>query len=158
MQSHARAAIAGLVLAGFGCPGTLDNPARFLIDAEPEVGPDGNGCPDIPGGVLRGTCTSAGCHSAADKTQGLDLESPGVASRLVGACALGGGLLIDPDQPSRSVMYAKVTIAPPFGSRMPLGKPPLDSTTIACVLSWVSAQKGTASDCDAGQGADVNTQ
>ena len=158
MRSQARAAIAGLAFAGLGCPGTLDDPARFLIDAEPAVGTDGNGCPDIPDGVFRGTCTSAGCHSAADKTQGLDLESPGAASRLVGACAFGGGLLIDPGQPSRSVVYTKVTIAPPFGSRMPLGKPPLDSKTIACVLSWVSAQEGTASDCDAGQAADANTQ
>ena len=86
--------------------------------------------------------------------QGLDLESPGVQSRLVGMCAQGGGLLIDPAEPSRSVLYEKLTPTPPFGARMPLGKAPLDPVTLACVLAWVSAQQGSVSDCNGGATAD----
>jgi hypothetical protein len=52
-----------------------------------------------------------------------------------------------------SIVYAKVTFTPPFGSRMPLGKPPLDDPTIACVLAWISAQKGSASPCGDDSGA-----
>jgi hypothetical protein len=71
----------------------------------------------------------------------LDLESPGVFSRLSGKMAQGGsGLLIDPSQPDMSVLYTKLTTTPPFGSRMPLTGTPLDDSTVTCVLTWI--QKG----------------
>jgi hypothetical protein len=148
--------VLGLVcILVLGCAGTLDNPSRFLRDAGAATG-DGGACPDVPTSVFAVTCATSGCHSAVDMTQGLDLQSPDVASRLVGACARGGGLLVDPDHPSQSVLYTKLTLAPPFGSRMPLGKTSLDPTMLACVLGWVSAQTGTASPCgdDAGPSPD----
>ena len=93
--------------------------------------------------------------SAAAKSQNLDLQSPGVAARLVGVAASGGGLLIDPTDPSQSVVYTKLTATPPFGSRMPLGMVPLDDAMLACVLSWVSQQMGSAGGDDA---ADAGVQ
>jgi hypothetical protein len=139
-------ACVALVAVAAGCPGTLEDPGRFydaaddagfVEDAQP--GPDGQDCPSVPG-MLGQTCTAASCHSASTKAQGLDLQSPDVAARLIGVAATEGpGLLIDPSAPSNSVLYAKVTAQPPFGARMPLGVAPLDSATIACVLAWVTA-------------------
>jgi hypothetical protein len=142
------------LLTDLGCPGSLDDPARFLPDAGGS-GADGAACPDVPTTVFVPICATAGCHTAADKIQGLDLESPNPASRLVGACARGGGLLANPTNPSQSVVYTKLTITPPFGSRMPLGKPSLDDATTACVLAWISAQTGSASPCGADASQDA---
>ena len=149
--------IAALLVVCAGCAGTLDDPARFMSGA----GADGaasalgnsvqdvdGGCLDVPTQLFAVTCASAGCHSAADKAQGLDLQSPNVALRLVGVCATeGSGMLIDPSNPPDSVVYTKLSSSPPFGVRMPSGKPPLDDATLACVLTWISAQQGIAGSC-----------
>jgi hypothetical protein len=148
----------GLGSTLLGCPGTLEDPARFLGatgndaalagDAAPagdaqlsEVGEllsDGASCPNVPQAILRPTCTSAGCHNAQDKAQGLDLQSPDVETRLVGVPAREGpGLLIDSSAPSSSVLYTKLTSRPPFGARMPLTGV-LDDPTIACILAWIA--------------------
>jgi hypothetical protein len=150
-----------------GCPGTLEDPAAFLdaaragdLAADASLSEAGN-CPDVPRSVFIPSCTTVGCHDAQTKTQGLDLQSPGVASRLVGVPATEGpGLLIDPSAPSSSVLYLKLTPKPPFGARMPLvGR--LDDATIACVLAWVTAQGTTTGDSDAGDdldGGSANTE
>jgi hypothetical protein len=157
-----------LCAASAGCPGTLEDPERFLAadggliaQGQPadEGGISGEGggsnCPDVPQ-TLSTTCTGAGCHNAMDKAQGLDLQSPNLASRLVGVQATEGpGLLIDPSNPSASVLYLKVTGSPPFGSRMPQGRAPLDDATIACVLAWVTQQvspSGSSNDGGADDG------
>jgi hypothetical protein len=146
-----RAGILGVLLACTACPGTLDDPARFTTDGGSGGGEGGDGgCPDIPTQVFAKVCSTSGCHTTADKIQGLDLQAPAVASRLVGVCARGGGLLIDLTHPMQSVIYEKVTIAPPFGARMPLGMPPLDDPTIACLLTWISQQQGSAGSCGDG--------
>jgi hypothetical protein len=141
-----------------GCPGTLDDPAAF-IEAERDGGvvpaadaavPEAATCPDVPQSVFVHSCTSAGCHNAQSKTQGLDLQSPDVARRLVGVPATEGpGLLIDPSAPSSSVLYLKLTPIPPFGARMPLAGM-LDDATVGCVLEWVTEQANPAGDSDAG--------
>jgi hypothetical protein len=129
------------VLACAACPGTLGDRARFLVETDggDDAGGDA-GCPDVPSAVLAPKCGISGCHSAADKSQGLDLQSPNVASRLVGVCSRGGGYLVDPVHPEQSVLYEKITAMPPFGVRMPFARPPLDDATIACVLAWASQQ------------------
>jgi hypothetical protein len=169
--------IGGLLAASIGCAGTLDDPARFLDAPDDDGGrlaADGDvpeiatpssdsGCPDI-GPVLLSDCTGAGCHNSMDKAQGLDLQSPNLAARLIGVPATEGpGLLIDPTTASSSILYAKVTATPPFGARMPLGAKPLDSATIGCVLTWIAQQTtshsagGTLDDSGggAGPGADA---
>ncbi len=124
------------------CPGSLGDPDRCLsIESDAGTALDtGSQCPDVPGVVFAGNCTLAGCHNAADRANGLDLQSPGVGARLLNVRATGGpGLLIDPANPSQSVVYTKLTPAPPFGVRMPFGKMPLDVATVGCVLTWVSS-------------------
>jgi hypothetical protein len=143
-----------LAMGCVACPGTLDDPSRFYDAAPPgdeappqrsvDAGidaPGNTGCADVPT-MFHSTCGTPGCHSAASHTQGLDLETPDVAARLVGVTAMGGGLLIDTSTPDKSVIYTKLTSSPPFGSQMPLGKPALDATALACVHAWVSAQTG----------------
>jgi hypothetical protein len=131
-----RFAIVAAVAACVGCPGSLEDPGRFTSAS--------SSCPDVPQAIFNQTCSStAGCHSATDKQLGLDLQSPDVASRLVGVKAMGGGgvdYLVDPTNPSKSVIYTKLTAFPPFGARMPFSETPLDDATIACVLQWITTQ------------------
>jgi hypothetical protein len=131
-------AVVSFVATCIGCPANLEDPARFS-DA---TGP----CQDlVPQEVFVKVCSTPGCHSAVDKMLGLDLQSPGVASRLIGVHAVGGtGLLIDPSNPAMSVLYTKLTANPPFGVRMPFTRPPLDDATIACVLQWITLQVSDA--------------
>jgi hypothetical protein len=144
-----RSLLVALPLACTACPGTLEDPERFTDGA----GGSASGCPDIASTLLVPTCAKSGCHSATDKAQGLDLESPDVAARLVGVKSTeGAGLLVDPSAPATSVLYTKLTTIPPFGSRMPLAGTPVDGATLACVLEWVSA-----SAADAGPIADAST-
>jgi hypothetical protein len=129
-----RIAVVTLVAACVGCPGSLEDPSRFSDAA--------GSCPDVPTALFATTCsTTAGCHSATDKQLGLDLQTPGVASRLIGVHPVGGpGLLVDPSNPAMSVVYTKLTAMPPFGVRMPFGEAPLDDATVACVLQWITLQ------------------
>ncbi len=126
-----------------GCPGSLEDPARF--DSEFGIGDAGTGgsspaCPDIPT-FLATTCGTAGCHSAASPQQNLDLVSPDVLTRLSGQSAMEGpGLLIDTSDPASSVLYLKMVSPPPFGSLMPLGGTPVSAANLACVLGWISGK------------------
>jgi hypothetical protein len=137
-----RIALAGLVAASVGCPGSLEDPGRFSDAA--------TACPDVPQDIFGKVCSTPGCHSSVDKMLGLDLQSPDVASRLVGVPATGGpGLLIDPANPAMSIIYMKLTAMPPYGVRMPFNEPPLDDATIACVLEWITAEVADAGAEDA---------
>jgi hypothetical protein len=151
--------VAGLALAAStaGCPTTsLEDPGRF--DAgEGSLGNsaagggsgeggaaaigigEGGACPDLPQ-FFAATCTASSCHNASDEAQGLDLQSPDVASRLVGVMATeGSGLLVDPSSPGASILYLKLMAHPPFGAQMPLGQPPLSAAMTGCVLDWIQA-------------------
>ncbi len=140
-----------LCAACTGCPGGLEDPGRFSVNAA------SGSCLDVPQTVFLPDCATALCHSTADKMQGLDLQSADVASRLVGVPSTeGSGLLIDPVNPQSSVIYAKLTASPPFGVRMPFGQPPLSDATEACVLQWVTEQvDGGAGDGSTGTDATV---
>src|SRR6185437_7272428 len=114
ISTLAFAALAGAVITG--CPGTLQDPERFLGDGAA----GGGSCPDVQTTIIQGTCAVGGCHSTADKQQGLDLQSPNPDSRLVNVPATEGtGLLIDPNAPQTSILYVKLSATPPFGARMP---------------------------------------
>jgi hypothetical protein len=142
----ARLLALGALLVCTACPGSLEDPGLFV------EGDAGSGCPDIPTQVFLPDCAGSGCHSAASSQAGLDLESPDVASRLVGVPATGGrGVLVDPADPTASVLYEKLTPTPPFGARMPFIGQPLDDATMACVLDWISQLQGPdASSVDGG--------
>ncbi|HEY1695657.1 MAG TPA: malectin [Polyangiaceae bacterium] len=172
LRHHAAALAATVVaaLAWSGCAGTLTDPAAFTDSpaeagagedaaAGPEASDDSavGGCQDVPS-LFAASCAGTGCHDSVSKAQALDLVSPGVASRLVGVHATeGAGLLIDPSNPSASVVYTKLLASPPFGARMPTGST-LDDATIGCVYDWVAAQANLAAPggTDGGTGTPVD--
>ena len=139
-----------------GCPGSLDDPARFTgstsLGATPAGGNvtvDAAACGDVPQTIFQRSCINAGCHNAKDKEQGLDLQSPDLVTRLVDVRASeGAGLLVNRGTLSDSVLYTKLTSSPPFGARMPLSGA-LDDASIACVFSWITEIATSPSD-DAG--------
>ena len=126
--------LATVTLALAGCPGTLDDPERFF-PAE---------CGDVEATLLVPRCgTLAGCHVAELPAGDLDLTTPGIAARVVGVsatAACGGQNLADPASPETSILYLKVTDAPPCGSRMPLGSADLTEAEQACLRDWIAAQ------------------
>ena len=136
-----------LILACAGCPGSLNNWSSPVVDTAPtpsatdDAGtPTSPSCPDVGTVTLPQSCALGGCHDAKTKAQGLDLASPGLASRLVGVMGTEGqGLLIDPVTPNDSVMYTKLLASPPFGARMPTATA-LDAATIQCVLTWITTE------------------
>ena len=161
---------AAVFLAGTACSASVDD-AGTLLDAstdplaedagrsgepaEASTAGDGGACPDVPT-LFAQTCAAGACHSATNMAVGLDLESPNLAFRLVGACATEGtGPLLDPSDPQASVIYTKLTKTPPFGNQMPLAQPAFGEATLACVLAWASAQSGPQDTCAPGGGDDA---
>jgi hypothetical protein len=152
----ALAAGVALSAATAGCPTTsLEDPGRFDAGAGSlgstaggglgdggavSIGiGEGGACPNLAQ-FFAATCTASSCHNASDEAQGLDLQSPDVASRLVGVMATEGpGLLVDPSSPGASILYLKLTAPPPFGAQMPLGQAPLSPAMADCVLGWIEA-------------------
>jgi hypothetical protein len=134
-----------------GCPGKLQDKARFLVDAgdldaadapgEAGAGPELGPCGDVPTRLFVPSCGGTGCHGATAAQQDLDLVSADVASRVVGVQAkVCVGTLADPSNPESSLLYTKLLTGPACGAQMPLARPPLSSTDAACVLSWIAAQ------------------
>src|SRR5215471_15697582 len=83
-----------------GCPGSLDVPAAFEVDAGVSTSTSSTSsstsCGDVPTGVLAPRCGISGCHGSPMSQAKLDLVSPNVYMRLVGKAAVGGpGMLID---------------------------------------------------------------
>lgn len=131
-----------------GCPGTLDNPEAFGL---------GGACPDIPP-FLASKCGTAGCHVGPTPAQKLDLSSPGVAARVAGqpATLCVGNLLANPSDPMSSVLYRKLTDAPPCGGTMPIGGPPLTDAELDCIAEWIGTlEPGPPADAGADDAADA---
>lgn len=154
----ARVALVGALTTLGGCPGELSNKEEFEAYAESHgdagastmstagtssgtSGSAGSGsCGDVVTRIFVPSCGGTGCHSAVGPQQGLDLVSPGVASRVVGVAAKQClQVLADPANPEESVMYKKLLIRPECGAQMPLARPPLSSADVACVLAWIAA-------------------
>lgn len=80
------------------------------------------------------------CHAGAEPEAGLDLVSPGAATRLVGAPsvqeACEGLVIVDPTG-ENSLLVDKLGDTPPCGARMPFGETKLDAAEVECVRRWV---------------------
>ena len=158
-RASSRLALAGALCLLAGCPGELSNKAEFEAYAAAhgdagapammnEAGTTsttagtGNGtCGDVITRIFVPTCGGTGCHSAMAPQQGLDLVSPGVASRVVGVSAKAClQTLADPQNPEQSLIYQKLFVKPACGAQMPLARPALSSADTACVLAWIAAQ------------------
>lgn len=123
-------AVAGLELTA--CPGTIEDPERFIGGATGSTEP----CTE-PSGIFAESCTLMGCHTTSVPAVGLDLQSPNFEQRLVGVPAMGGGTLVVPGDSASSVLYTKVTDRPPFGFQMPSGLPALTQAQMDCIRDWI---------------------
>jgi hypothetical protein len=142
LAALALAALGALFAVTSGCPGTLS------LEEKQHLAYD---CPDVPSVILARRCANAGCHDADARAGGLDLVSPKLAQRLIGVPANGGaGALIDLRDPESSVLLTKLGDRPPFGARMPSGRPAIDAASYACVHAWVYAFVPLKTPVDAG--------
>ncbi|MEP7119645.1 MAG: hypothetical protein ABJE95_02000 [Byssovorax sp.] len=151
----------GLVAAVGGCPGSLDNKADFAdagFTSSGASGSTGTGsadpCGDVPAAILAAKCGGSGCHGTMSPQNGLDLESPGVAARVVDKPAkLCPGILADPSDPASSIIYTKLLATNVCSAQMPLARPPLSQKEIDCVKAWIGKQgSGTSSGASTGAG------
>jgi len=136
--------VALLLVATTGCPGTLTDKERFLVDSGTDTVPlDGTSgaCGDVVTRIFQPQCGSSGCHGALAPQQNLDLVSAGVAARVVGVNGTEcSGVLANPTSPETSLLYTKLSTHPPCGAQMPLAGTALSSADMACVLEWIAAQ------------------
>jgi hypothetical protein len=131
-----------------GCPGTLADKELYEAALDGGRGPNGldggadaGPCGDVVARIFVPTCGGTSCHGTDAPQQGLDLVSPGLASRVVGVAAKGCSVLLaDPTNPEGSLIYQKLSPSPPCGAPMPLARPPLSRADADCVLAWIAAQ------------------
>ncbi len=131
-----------------GSAGALSEPgggAGAIAGAGAEAGAAGTTnlgpCGDVPARIFVPSCGGTGCHGATASQQGLDLVSPGVASRVVGVTAkVCASILANPADPGHSLLYTKLSPNPGCGAQMPLARPPLSDDDAACILAWIAEQ------------------
>jgi hypothetical protein len=117
-----------------GCAGSLQDPERFDAGT-----PSGFVCASlnvpVKSDLLARKCT-AGCHSAAAAMSGLDLESSGVAGRLVNVSTMDCPprvRVLPADGGTLEEMISQST--PSCGTSMPPGGR-LTNAEIDCVVEW----------------------
>jgi hypothetical protein len=97
----------------------------------------------VPSSILAVTCTAKACHNSVDKAYALDLQSPGVVSRLLNqpSLELPSFKLIDPNYPNSSYIWLKVSLLmPPAGVQMPQMGTKLSPAQLQCFQQWVIAE------------------
>ena len=110
-----------------GCPGSLDRPERFVMDA----GVDG-GCPDVEQALLIPSCGGVSCHENPGAANNLDLVAAGVAARIKASTSTCQG------KPMVSFLLDKVKATPACGAQMPLGSDPLTPFEVQCLESYLA--------------------
>ncbi|MCK6547010.1 hypothetical protein L6R52_14265 [Myxococcota bacterium] len=116
-----------------GCPGSIDDPSRFIADPTCTL--------DVEQEIFVAKCGNASCHGGgAASSSGLDLVAEGFAAQLVDKPAVGcaGSVLVSSTAPDDSVLYTKLLASPSCGLRMPLGADPLTNEEVACVRAWIA--------------------
>jgi hypothetical protein len=119
----------GPLLAG-ACKDDDTNPARtvsFAHDIRPILSAPMGGC----------SCHLAptGAPGPGTVITGLDLAS---YQTLIEGGHNSGTAIVVANQPCASILYQKIGVAPPFGSRMPLGLPALSEGQIQLVHDWIA--------------------
>jgi hypothetical protein len=151
-------ALTGLLVGLAACAGTLGDAAEFSTafpadDSGADTASPGEAgavaCGDVPTTILQATCGVVGCHNPASPAEGLDLGSPGVASRLFNVPGTEdpalGLRLIDSLHPQQSIILTKLrTSTVPYGAQMPLGGTPLTDNQVSCVAAWIASVVATA--------------
>lgn len=133
-----------------GCPSGLDDPDRFLGDGGAVNNPDtgvqdgGMAACDPVTDIFPASCAAQVCHSSSAMLASLDLESPGVFSRVSQANAQSscpGDPIVDMNNPTESVLYKKVT-GTQCGGIMPPSGGQLNQSQIDCIEQWIMNGSG----------------
>ncbi len=145
----ARGSCAGLATAAVvaACTGTISGGAPSPVGAATSDGATGGGgeagpaavCPNVVTSIFTPRCAVAPCHTTISPAGSLDLQSPNIYARLVGATGPFGGTLIATDHdPSASLFYQVLEGVPPAGyNAMPLSGAPLTADELSCVRAWI---------------------
>ena len=153
--------MASLTASLGACPGRLENPEDFVGSS-----PDGAiatctiGVSAVEAQLIRPRCATANCHDRAGHAGGLDLETPGLAARLlnVRSSMCAGRVLVDPASPAAGYFVEKLSASPRCGGRMPLGAPALSAGELTCVRGWLATltvDAGTPMDVPRDTGTDA---
>ena len=158
-------------VTSLACPGSIDDPAPFfaareriaIVDSPPQENPPEvpdtipteqsaepmteqftenplpTGC--VPQEIFARSCLDSGCHNQASSAGSLDLESAGIAQRILSQPAVicKGSLLVDPNAPLEGIFWRKMAGPVPCGAPMPLGKPALTQDEKDCLQAWLLA-------------------
>jgi hypothetical protein len=110
------------------CAGRIEDPDRFI---ECQI--------DVEVDIFRQTCATSGCHVAGtNAAAGLDLASPGVASRLVNKPSTCNGKLFL-SGPDEGYLLEKVSQElPDCGTRMP-ATGTLTDEELRCIRRWAES-------------------
>jgi hypothetical protein len=82
------------------------------------------------------------CHLPTVAGPGIGTTSSGLDLGTMESLRVGGGIsqerIVVPTEPCESVLFQKVSGAPPFGARMPYGGPYLNDDDIEKVHDWIA--------------------
>lgn len=89
--------------------------------------------------VFTPTCSSIGCHDSLGQQSGLVLARGSGYANTVGKASVETPTLklIQPNDPTNSYLYRKITGAGITGNRMPQGGPYLSDTQLQLVRDWI---------------------
>jgi hypothetical protein len=123
--------------AGSSMAGGAGSGGEGAAGSPPVTGDDCDGF-----GLVQQYCGSANCHGTPDGAFGGFASSEAAARDFIGeesalACA-GQGDIIDPENPSDSLLVTKLSADPPCGSQMPQNGDPLTPDEVACIEEWIS--------------------
>ena len=126
MRGLMRRAIGVLAVGALlsGCPGNLDRPERFYMDA--------GDCSDVEKLIFIPTCGGAGCHENPGAASNLDLVSAGAGARIKAATSTCQA------KPMTSFLLEKVKASPACGATMPLGSDPLGPNEMKCLEGYLA--------------------
>jgi hypothetical protein len=114
--------------------GTQVSPSCDIDDSDPMT--DVSFTRDIRPLILRSPGGCMNCHGNGRSTSGLDVGS--YTSLRRGGLVSGVRVIIDHD-PCNSILPAKISSTPPFGSRMPLNGPPyFTRPEVQLVRDWIA--------------------
>ena len=114
--------------------GVVVSPSCKIEDSDPMV--TVSFVRDVRPLLLRSPDGCMGCHGNGRAVSGLDLGS--YASLRRGGMISGTRVIVDSD-PCSSILPAKISPTPPFGSRMPFNGPPyFTKAEVQLVRDWVA--------------------
>jgi hypothetical protein len=95
----------------------------------------------VPTAIFGASCEARACHNSVDHIYGLDLQSPGLVSRLINTPSyeLPVLMMIDPNVPDNSFLLVKVKPNPPAGVQMPQMGNKLSASQTQCLQQWIEA-------------------